>query len=286
MEKIYLNELSLEGQFEDLDDFFDKSICFMKCLKYITDQKQQISKSADIFDRKITRDKTLHDLRGVRGDKARKLKSLLLKTTDTPPFWNAESEVEQEEDASYTLDKECVSGTSIAEAAEAHGVLLSFPECRYSDKELNVWKNGEEELKTYSISSCNYLAICLWKNQKIEIYDFLRMRYDGTRLEFSEFQEAYGFEIFEKNEIEECIETFDRFISLSDWKAVLNDSSLHYKRYSPSSKQKNWFRNTMYKDVMIDKFRCGNPKRCFGYRKDGKFYALRMERDHKISDNG
>lgn len=286
MEKIYLNELSLEGQFDSLDDFLDKSMSFIKCLKYITGQNKQISKSANIYNRKITCNKTLHDLRGMTGDKARKLKSLLLKTTDAPPFWDIEKEIAQEKNASYTLDNYSVSGTSIAEAAEKSGILISFPEYRYSDKELNILKNEEEELKTISISSCNYMAIYLWKNEEIQIHPFLKLRYDGTRLEFCEFQEKYGFQTFEKNEIEECINTFDKFIKLTDWSAVFSDKSLHYKKYSPASKEDNWFKNTTYQNITIDKFRCGNPKRCFGYRKDEKFYALRMERDHKISDKG
>ena len=128
MEKIYLNELSLEGQFDSLDDFLDKSMSFIKCLKYITGQNKQISKSANIYNRKITCNKTLHDLRGMTGDKARKLKSLLLKTTDAPPFWDIEKEIAQEKNASYTLDNYSVSGTSIAEAAEKSGILISFPD--------------------------------------------------------------------------------------------------------------------------------------------------------------
>ena len=40
-----------------------------------------------------------------------------------------------------------------------------------------------------------------------------------------------------------------------------------------------------YSDKRIDKFRCVNPKRCFGYRDNDIFYVLRMGRDQNISDN-
>lgn len=33
MEKVYLNELSLEGQFRDIDQFLDDSMPVIKCLK-------------------------------------------------------------------------------------------------------------------------------------------------------------------------------------------------------------------------------------------------------------
>lgn len=43
---------------------------------------------------------------------------------------------------------------------------------------------------------------------------------------------------------------------------------------------------TTIEDTQLVEFRCKNPKRCFGYRKNDVFHVLRMERDHKISDNG
>ena len=46
------------------------------------------------------------------------------------------------------------------------------------------------------------------------------------------------------------------------------------------------FENLNLKIRKFINFRCKNPKRCFGYREGEKFYVLRMERDHKISDNG
>lgn len=82
MDKIYLNELSLEGQFEEVDDFLDASIPVMKCLKFVSDKNGQIQKHSMFYSRRITKNKTWNDLRGERSDKARRLKSLLLSTTD------------------------------------------------------------------------------------------------------------------------------------------------------------------------------------------------------------
>lgn len=222
MNRIYLNELSLEGQFKNLDSFFDEIKSVMKCLKYVKEQGEKIYKSSDFYGRKITPDKTWNDLRGEKSDMAKRLKSLLLSTTDSPPFWDLE-EMGQDLSAMYKWNDLDVSGTSIAE---------------------------------------------------------------GARLNFSRLEREHGFDYFEKDEICDCIRAFDRFVQLEDWNEVFQDKSLVYKRYSPSSKGKNWFLTSKYSDKQIDKFRCVNPKRCFGFRDDGIFYVLRMERDHSVSDNG
>ena len=286
MKKVFLNELSLDGQFHSIDDFLSDSIPTMKCLKYMDDNKRQISKCSQFYNCKITPEHTLHDLRGIKSDKARKFKILLLKTTDTPPFWDIDENREQDDNVHYTMNSDNISGTSLAEAAESDGILISFYHKDYTDKILDIKKNDVETKNVISIFTPAYLAKKLWKDKEIQINDYLQMRYEGTRLNFSEFQTEYGFSGFEKDEICECMETFDKFIQLESWDAILHDTALHYKKYMPSSREYNWFKNTTYEGKSIDKFRCGNPKRCFGYREKDIFYVLRMERDHKISDNG
>lgn len=285
MNRIYLNELSLEGQFENLNKFFCEIKSMIKCLKYMNEQGGKIYKSSDFYERKITPDKTWNDLRGEKSDIAKRLKSLLLSTTDSPPFWDLE-EISQELSAMYKWNDSDVSGTSIAEAAEVRGALFSFPLEKFNDKVLNVIKNEKDTLDVFSISSMKSFNEWLWGNGNIDIYNYLNYRYDGTRLNFSRLEREYGFDDFEKDEICDCLRTFDRFAQLEDWNAVFQDKALVYKQYSPSSKGKNWFLTSKYSDKQIDKFRCVNPKRCFGYRDNEIFYVLRMERDHSISDNG
>lgn len=285
MNRIYLNELSLEGQFKNLDSFFDEIKPVMKCLKYVKEQGEKIYKSSDFYGRKITPDKTWNDLRGEKSDMAKRLKSLLLSTTDSPPFWDLE-EMGQDLSAMYKWNDLDVSGTSIAEGAEMRGILFSFPHEKFADKTLNVIKNEKHMLNVFSASSMKSFNEWLWKNENIDIYDYLNRRYEGTRLNFSRLEREHGFDYFEKDEICDCIRAFDRFVQLEDWNEVFQDKSLVYKRYSPSSKGKNWFLTSKYSDKQIDKFRCVNPKRCFGFRDDGIFYVLRMERDHSVSDNG
>jgi hypothetical protein len=115
---------------------------------------------------------------------------------------------------------------------------------------------------------------------------FLIARYDGTRLDFTTLEEKYAFDDFEPDELKDCLQSFDKFVQIENWDVIANDFSLHYKQYSPSSKADNWFREERYNGKKIYKFRCINPKRCFGYREKDVFRVLRMERTHKISDKG
>ena len=62
MNRIYLNELSLEGQFKNFDSFFDEIKPVIKCLKYVKEQGEKIYKSSDFYERKITPDKTWNDV--------------------------------------------------------------------------------------------------------------------------------------------------------------------------------------------------------------------------------
>lgn len=44
MEKVYMNELSIDGQFESMDEFSEAAIPVMKCLKYIKEHEGKIYK--------------------------------------------------------------------------------------------------------------------------------------------------------------------------------------------------------------------------------------------------
>ena len=286
MNKIYLNELSLDGQFGSIEEFLDSCIPLMKCLKFLKENKRNVYKHSTFYQQRITKDISWNDLRGVRSDKARKLKSLLLSTTDTPPFWDLDEELKQDLTANYTWNGKEITATSIAEAAEEDGILLSFLHDSYRDILLPVCKNGENLKEVGSAVSLNYLSEQLWQKNEIDIHKYVKARYDGTRLNFSMLEEEYGFVNFEKEELRDCFQTFDKFVEHENWEEVAKDRGLYYKKYSPQSAEKDWFRQEQYQDKEIYKFRCGNPKRCFGYREEDTFYVLRMERDHKISDYG
>lgn len=114
MEKVYLNELSLEGQFRDIDQFLDDSMPVIKCLKYMNEQGIGVSKQSNFYDQRITKDKKFNDLRGVKNDKARRLKRLLLSMADNPHFGIKKSFLKQDISSKYFLGTIDVTATSIA----------------------------------------------------------------------------------------------------------------------------------------------------------------------------
>lgn len=286
MEKVYMNELSIDGQFESMDEFSEAAIPVMKCLKYIKEHEGKIYKYSGFFNCNITKTETWNDLRKIRGDKLTRLKSLLLSTTEEPPYWDLQDDWLQDVEAQYKCDGIDVTMSSIAEAAEAGALLVSFPMERYQDKKLQVVKNDNREFELPSAVTLKFLVDSLKDKNQIDIDEYLCNKYAGTRLDFSKMESRYGLHKFEKEEIEDCLRTFDKFVQLENWNAIFRDESLKYKKYSPSLKDDDWFLNGEYADKEIDKFRCVNPKRCFGYREGEVFYVLRMERDHKISDKG
>lgn len=283
---IYLNELSLDGQYGQIDDFLDASVPVMRCLKFIYENNKQVYKYTGFFERKITNNMKWNDLRGFHSDKARRLKSLLLSTTDHPPFWDTQKELKQDISATYRMGDTDVTLTSVAEAAEGDGILLSFSHEVFNNCQIRVTKNATERLEIESAVTLDYLADQLWNKKQIDIHQYLCVKYEGTRLNFTKLDTKYGFLDFEKEELRDCFQTFDKFVHMENWNEIFRDQGLRYKNYSPSSNEKNWFSGSRYSGKAIDKFRCINPKRCFGYREDDIFYVLRMERDHRISDYG
>lgn len=290
MNKIFINECSLQGQYDTLEEFINRNADFVKCLNWLYKHNTtwKIYKKNNLYHSQVTKDHKFYDLRQIKiqtekntKDILRKMKSLLLKLQEEPPFWNDEAVTQ---DGTYYWNDEDISGTSIAEAAAQRAKMLSFYHPSYCDVLMSV-KHETEEVTVSSISTYQWFVKELYDCKQIEPDVFLKLYFAGTRLNFSKLEAGYGLEGFEKSEIKDCMKTFERFVNHSTWADIYKDSALVYKDYSPSAKE-NWFRDSEFRDKKIDKFRCINPKRCFGYKEGDTFYALRIERDHSISDNG
>lgn len=290
MNKIYINERSLEGQFKSFEDFLEKSMNFISCLEWLRKNKPDfaILKKSDLYESQITEKNFFYELRGFRAstekntnDVLRKLKSSLLALQNNPPFWDMQEMIQK---GNYFLDGVDITNSSIAEAAATEGQVLSFDNRLYKDTELSV-VDAACEHSVYSIGTIKGMAKILYESNNLEIDDFLKLYFRGTRLNFKYLEDGYGLKNFEKTEIQDCIKNFIRFSEHKNWSDIYSDQTLAYKSYKPSDKD-NWFRESEYRDKTIDKFRCRNPKRCFGFKEKDIFYVLRIERDHKISDRG
>lgn len=287
---ILINELSLDSQFDNIEEFVKYLPEVIKCLRTIDEEEcLKLYKHSDLFNRQITPEMKFSDIRKIRGnDYLTRIKSVLLRLSDSPPFWDDDVEnIHQDIDKKYMNGDVDVSATSIAEAVAREGIALSFHNEKFRDLILDI-KEGDKEYKLHSAVSSVYLTEKLYNVGAICQSLYLKNKYENTRLKFDEFDNKYGIELLQKEELEEVIRAFDRFSDKVSWQDIYEDRSFHFKEYQPNSKKNDWFASTKFSRKEICKFRCGNrfPIRCFGYREKEYFYILRIERDHKISDNG
>lgn len=278
--ELLLNEKSLDGQFKDLEDFFKTLPEMSRNLKILRELNILLYKHSSLYTRKITSSMSLLDLQNNKGnispsfrDQVRKWKSELASLTNVPPFWNEEG---QESD------------DSIMEAARRNTDVLSFKHLDYDDVILPVNDQGNEVM-VRSIVSTKFFLDVLKLQKEIDTLSYLRKRYTSKRLVLEMLDtETESVKYLQKTELDELILGLDRFEAADSWTDICNDSFFYYKAYQPSSKKKNYFAETSFKDKKIDKFRCGQHSqvRCFGYREGEQFYVLMIERDHSVSDTG
>lgn len=254
-----LNEKSLHGQFKSVDEFLKSLEPNLQCFRLVRSQEGGVI-------RKMSR-----------------LRIALDKEIRTEPYWDFAPE--HDYGRSYWMGYEDMSATAVAEAAARQENLLSFDSAVYSDCKLCI-KCAEKEYSVISIYHPAYLEECFGEQMGLERDERLKARYAGTRLDCSLLEKEYGAERLEKDEYDLLIGTLDKFVKHESWESIGLDDGLEYKKYTPSSVEEDWFRNSAYSDQTIMKFRFSSRMRCFGYRKGDRFRLLRIERDHKRSNKG
>ncbi|MCI8506546.1 MAG: hypothetical protein HFI67_10210 [Lachnospiraceae bacterium] len=283
--KFILNERSLYGQFESVDEFLESLEANLQCFRLVRSQKSgEIRKIADFYKCQVTKDQKLGDLKQYpRSDKLTRLKIALDKEMTTEPYWDLSPA--HDYGTAYWMGKEDLAATAVAEAVERKESLLSFDSEIYSDRRLLVEWNGNT-YGVFSIYRPSYLVECLGEQMGLERDECLKARYAGTRLDCSLLEKEYGAEYLEREEYHLLLGTLDKFVKHESWESIGLDDGLEYKKYTPSSGERDWFCNSIYHDRTIMKFRFSARMRCFGYRKGERFRLIRIERDHKKSDKG
>lgn len=281
---ILINELSLEGQFLNEDDFFDSFLETIRLINIINKMSFNLFKKYDLYSSKVTTKFDFNSILKIKGnDSVTKYKSLLARLMNEPPYW----ELEQKH---LNIDRyECkqtklTSGYSIAEACERDKVVLSFENSNFSDEIIHLRKNTKSHEIYNFFNNIKFLDY-LYQNNKISEIDYCLNRFT-TNLNFSNLDnEKDGFDKLEKEEKNAFITTFIMFSNMT-WKEITNSDGLDYKKYTPSNRSDDVFRNTKWNKKDIYKFRCSKKYRCFGYREEDTFFVLFFENDHKTSDKG
>lgn len=281
----YLNERSLHGQFESLDDFLESLRPVIKCLEIIHKiPDMKIYKIKNFYSCQITKEEKIKDLRGYEySDTLMRLQQSLDKEIYDDPYWDDDPKHNLAEQ--FLWEGEDVTATSLAEAAVKNASLLSFRSEEFIDKVLKI----EDSSKCYEVNSVHtsgYLSREYVKELKLTRKDILLARYRGTRIDCELLEEKYGADILEKSEFELLKSTLDKFVAHYSWSDIESDDGLEYKKYNPSSPKDNWFKGVKYNGKTIMKFRFSDVLRGFGYRKGDSFKVIRLERTHKVSDKG
>lgn len=280
--ELLLNEKSLDGQFSSLDEFYKSLPEMSRNLKILKREGIALLKHSTLYQRKITDDMTIFDLQNSKDkvapiyrDQVRQWKRELSALTMSPPYWDSED----------NMNGADISEDSLTEAALRRTDVLSFLHKDYTDVSVKVTCQGQK-ISVRSAVTTAYLADILYQRNVIDTLSFLKYRY-GRRKIMMDYLDSNtnSVKLLQKTEINEVMAALDRFESMS-WKEILEDRFFYYKSYKP--KGENYFASTEFSHRQIDKFRCGQHSqvRCFGYRKDDRFYVLMIERDHSVSDTG
>ena len=138
-----LNEFSLDGQFEDTDEFVDSLYKnTLPVLKKLDEKKINLLKSCNIYDSMITPNNNLQAILQDRSySEIRAIKSLLVKLFLDDPYWDNESKciVESKYECEFTEE---INNHCIAEALERDTALVSFEHDKFKFSEIKVKKDG------------------------------------------------------------------------------------------------------------------------------------------------
>ena len=285
---LLLNEKSLDGQFADIEAFYDTLPVMSRNLRILKKTGVSLLKHSSLYERQVTKDKTLLDIKNCQEnvapryrDQLRQWKRELSQLMLNPPYWD--------------LDKTtCVGGPeekahdSLVEAALRSTDVLSFAHEAYRDRILQVCCEGHVVLVD-SIVSTEYLLDVLLQKAGLDLLTYIKRRFKNGRIRLDHLDsKTDSTGKMQRSEWEEAIDAMKRFDNAGSWEEIKHDRFFDYKSYKPKSRREDYFANTVFAGRQIDKFRCGQHSqvRCFGYREQDKFYVLAMERDHSISDTG
>ena len=277
--ELLINELSLKGQFNSIEEFINIALPpLLSVLKDTDSSRDLLYKKYDFYSSLVTPQNTLHDV--VVGpisrqyDEIRKFKTQLVGLFENP-FWE-DSPKHSFNDSYYFLENK-ITGSSLAEACERDKIAISFICNEFNNNTLDVIK----EKNTITVDNLFEKEHCLevFKQRNfISFEHYCKSKFHESKLDFSQLYVKDGFDLIGKDDEELFYDGFRKFDELT-WSQINVDDSLDFKEFN----NKNYFKEIEGK---IHKFRISKKYRCFGYVKNGKFHALLFDLNHKLSDKG
>ncbi len=288
-----LNELSLNGQYKDMDDFAEQGV---KPLSGVLHDISTLGvgllyKKSDFYNSKVTSDETFHHILFSQAakvcDSIRRMKSQLAKLQNEP-YWD--DDVQHDVTKVYLLLREKTEGTnvtltSVAEAMARKACLISFSKSDFLSKQLCVKIQNEDTTphKVPNIWEENQLGDVLLNYGDLSFKSYCKSR-KFCKLSFDRLGAKNGFDLLSKENMNLFKSSFEKFESLS-WQEIATDDGLDYKEFDKNKRTSLYFSDREW-DRGIHKFRISQKIRCYGNTINGVFYVLRFDLEHKLSDLG
>ena len=173
--ELILNDYSLNGQFENTDDFIDDLyVNIIPCLYFAEQENYVLLKSYTSYNSQVTKNQKLNEIiRESKGSaEIQRFKSFLSQLAFTEPYWDDDKKTPKN-----------IKASCLTECYFRSGILLSFCHDDYSNKEIYVSINNNksillnahskkmllENLHKLGVYNLNNSFIIPVKNLKIEI---------------------------------------------------------------------------------------------------------------------
>lgn len=181
---VIINDLSIDGQFSDVDEFCDNILEQMiPILDILNDLDINVLKGYNTYNLNITKSEKLIDIMKVRGKpEITKLKSQLSKMFLDEPYW--ESDKKSNTGSIYECEfTDELEGYCIAEAFEREVPVLSFEHNRFKNNKILIKKDDIEE-NVLNIYDYNNALDTFKESGKISPFEYLSERY--------KFKDSFG----------------------------------------------------------------------------------------------
>lgn len=274
-----INELSVDGQFQNENDFQENLNDCIKCVKYLKSLNIKTFVSSKFYSAKITPSLTINNILVRSNLDIYTLLKRLLEKSDIS-FWDCDTKQSNTDmyECEYTTQ---LNDYSLAEACERRKEVYSFNHVKFKNNELIVQKN-KSDITIQNFILAEKLLDYLYQNNFFDHNELLYCKYKFKHnLDFSKINKNSQFNILTDDEKREFINTFKKFNNMS-WEDIYRDRGLNYKKYHDNNNHFNQY-NT---NTEISKFRTSQLCRCFGYRENEKFVVLEFDNTHKLSDCG
>jgi hypothetical protein len=281
MAEILINELSLTGQFNSVDDFICGGFLaqFVSILNEMKGTNVLLYKKNNFYESMITKNITIYNILvetiSRQYDEIRKLKSDLSCLFEDP-YW--ENNQKHSLDIYYSYNDACVTGQSLAEACERDRVVASFTHNDFPSGQLSIQKEKEEVVVNNVAKGEDYLEIA-WTQNFITCEEYCIRKFRGSKLDFSQIRPKEGFAILNEENEDLFIDGFRKFTALT-WQEIHEDKGFTYKEYEDRKKH---FKSLNKK---IFEFRISIKYRCFGYKDQEIFHIICFDLTHYYGDSG